>query len=201
MFEERKREIIHRQSVDWIRVILEIFKDGIPYNKEWVDYDEIVDILNIVGKYNGNYTFLPLSGGIELDGAENKGNYIDLIGGSNYSVEPYRLMFEYFHDNPMESYFRLEGKTTFNIWDGKTPSSIEPVVDFSAEERVYREFGKYEGDHYSILDASFVIFNKSSHYNADATTVDGRHDAMTALQFRQYINRIYANRPARLLFE
>lgn len=178
---------------NWTNVLNTLFPSGIPDRAIWTGCRDIAEILNKICNlnYKGTYTFLPVSGGLELVGATNKGSYLDLIAGQEYSVKPYRLVFDYISNDIGQSYFWLEGLITFCCLDEDKELILEPAVDLNYEDSKYRTFGKY-GDGYIIKKATFVIFNKNSLYNQAGFTDDGRHNNMSLEEFKLYVTENYS---------
>ena len=104
-------------------------------------------------------------------------------------------MFESFYSNNEWYYFRIDLE------------ELEPRIPDSFHREFYDDIlrlknGDYvetsKEDDYSydqyekitfILSGSIVIFSKSSTYNADSTTYDGRHNKMNSEKFRSYIQK------------
>lgn len=195
----------------WIDAINNIFPQGIPERCEWTSIDEIIKVLNVIGKANVNHTFYPTGGGLDLTGVDvsHEKNCIKLYTDGTYDVvKPSKLIFNSFkEDGEGEwSYFRLE---TYPL----EPSKVyeEPYED--SEEvvciddnmyiaRSYWDMGFYYGEDgmerrftardtvvTRFLKGSFVIFAKPSIYNKISGTYDGRHNRMTDEVFRNYIER------------
>ena len=202
-FEEQNRQ-------DWIDIQKKIFATELPTKYEWKNLQKIVDVLSTIGSVNNsNHMFYPRGGGLDIDNAylSSEEGCIEIdTGGLIDIVKPSRLIFNSFQDaEPQWNYFRLETREL-------EPSGVYDFEDYSDEElcelspgkyidRSYWDEGKYEGNrlpsearvvtrHFS---GSFVIFQKTSIYNRNSSTYDGRHNKMTDEKFREYIQRAINN--------
>lgn len=192
--------------LEWAEVQNVIFPVALPMRCAWESADDIVRILALLGeRSNLNHLFFPDGGGLDLDHASRSSRESGCIEltmyGLVYIVNPARLIFESFPNEPHWSYFRLE---TAEL----KPSGVYPDLgaDVASEELTDIGGAKY-ADH-SCWDAgeyageplppgsrtvlryfrgAFVIFQKTSIYNNTPNTYDGRHDTMGTDEFRKHI--------------
>ena len=191
-----------------------IFPSGLPAHKNWTNAGEIVAILNKISAPDLCYGFYPDGGGNDLLGAKHsrESNCIEMNLGSKQTgnvVKPLSLDFHSFSGEADEwAYFRLETNEL-------EPSGIYDKLSFDLEELTelpdgqYRErsawdsgvVGHDENDHeiplpkgsrlvVRFFKGSFVFFAKGSLYNKNTGTTDGRHDKVTAAQFRTHIKEV-----------
>jgi len=204
-------EDFHLQNNEqWAEVLSKLFPITIPSRAIWENIDDIVNVLQILGSTpNLNHLFFPDFGGMDLENARRstEEGCIELDFQLIYIVKPIRLIFESFGADSNWNYFRLET-------GGLQPSGVYPkeqlndrlredlselypgqYEDYKFAEHIsdYKELGYDipEGTRHvaRYFEGAFVIFNKRSHYNLDGSTYDGRHNKMTADEFRDYIRR------------
>jgi serine/threonine-protein kinase len=185
----------------WNDIIRELFAIAVPVQARWQSLDEIVAVLNAIGaKPNGNHTFQPGEGGLDLTGASTsrEAGCIEMHfeGVFVTIVKPTELTFEFISREPEMSYFRLETASL-------EPSAVceDSTIDY--EELTELSDGRYV--HRNVMDSdekpdgaravgrqshgTFAIFCKSSRYNYESSTYDARHNKMTSKEFRAYIER------------
>ena len=212
-------EFLRENRVNWIALQKEVFGDSAPDTQTWTHLDDIVRFLSRFSKRDQSHVFLPSGGGIDLTGvrAAYEPDCIELLDGSSIAmahvVRPARLLFESIFECPGESYFRLE---TFALAPRVAPQDV-PLV---SEEAVGLPSGQYlpasawNDQSYKDRDGrdrplpssarlcfrwfsgTFVIFAKGSMYNLMNATYDGRHNKMTAPEFRGSIERLVAQAKA-----
>jgi hypothetical protein len=193
---------------NWLDIQSAIFPMGLPAHCEWTDVTEIVQILNKIGSYdNSNHMFYPTGGGLDVEGAKlsSEPGCIEIFTGLTDILKPKLLLFESFK-NPLWNYFRIDA-------DELKPSGVyKSLEDYPNEELTELESGRYvDRGHWDNseyegkplpksarvvtrhLRGSFVIFSKSSFYNRKSSTYDGRHNKMTAKEFRSYIEKVISN--------
>lgn len=194
-------------SVGWTDLLARLFVVQ-PSRAVWRDVQAIERVLSLLGRHaEHNHLFLPGGGGADLESAtpstREEGCLELLTNIGVYIVRPRRLTFEAFRGDPEWNYFRLEAADLdpTGLYDSYPSRFTEGVTD--VPERPYADAlcwntGEYEGGPlpggsrvvYRILRGASVIFHKSSLYNSSPDdTYDGRHDKMTAIQFRRYIRR------------
>lgn len=198
-----------KNTHDWEKVISEIFPEGIPQSYCWTDREEIINILNIIGSiHNLNHMFFPTGGGLDLTGSKNsfEKDCIELLTGGLYDlIKPSVLMFEKISENLDWSYFRIE---THQL----DPSGVYEKIDGNYEEvtelepNIYVDRSVWDQNEFKgkplqksarvisrFFKGAFVIFKKSSIYNRTSSTYDGRHNKMTAEEFKTYILKAAKN--------
>jgi serine/threonine-protein kinase len=202
-----------RNQLEWREVEALLFPYSKPDRATWTKLDDIVRVLDLLGSRSDlNHLFFPSGGGLDLEGAARstrEDNCIELDTGGNPTVlRPDRLLFESFGDDPEWDYFRLEAAMLepSGVYDSDT-LDYEPVTEIPDGE--YAPIDAWEaGEHNGkplpegsrplvrYLRGSFVIFRKTSIYNQVPETYDGRHNEMSADDFRDYIARsaVHASR-------
>lgn len=205
-----------RNQQQWFEIQTMLFPLSIPKRVIWDDINDIVKVLKLVSTYdNLNHLFFPSGGGLDLedvrlsyekDCTELDFQLIDI-------VKPKRLLFESFGYDHEWNYFRLEADElnpcgVYVEEKGKKP--YEENHDSEEVTQVYPGYYKdynYLDNSYYIEDddyerpkgmkhitrwfrGSFVIFNKRSVYNLTSSTYDGRHNKMSADEFRDHIQEV-----------
>lgn len=197
----------HKRGIrEWIDLHNNIFPAGAPRRASWGDIDSICSILNEIGKVGVlNHMFYPNGGGMDLLGASKareKGMLALYTGGSTDIVKPRELFYESFGFDHHWNYFRLEIEEVTPILGGIEDSI---VVEYLLEIRPgeYVEYCHWDNNEYEERElppsarpitrfsgGAFVIFGKRSIYNLASGKLDaydGRHNGMTAQNFRGYI--------------
>jgi serine/threonine-protein kinase len=126
--------------------------------------------------------------------------------GQTHIVKPRRLYFESFGADPEWNYFRLETGPL-------DPSGVYPDLEpkWKHEEltdvggKFYAERACWIHDDYAgaplppdsrpvsrHFEGTFAIFQKTSRYNKNRSTYDGRHNRMSADEFRAHITDVIA---------
>lgn len=137
-------------------------------------------------------------------------------GGLIEILKPSRLIFHSFNADPQWNYFRIEtlNLEPSGIYEDKDysdeeneSSPEENLSNFYSDEElcelspgvyissIYWDEGEYDGEKLPTsarvvtrhFKGSFVIFQKTSIYNRNSSTYDGRHNKMTDEEFRNYI--------------
>ncbi|WP_156290796.1 serine/threonine protein kinase [Oceanobacillus salinisoli] len=195
----------------WQRMISELFPKGIPDKADWGKKEDIISVLDFIGKNDAyNHIFLPGSGGLDLEGAREayEEGLIDLqLDNTAYLLKPSQLHFRK-TPNLNWSYFYLETKEisyTGVYGDRELSVPGEELVEFSPGnyiDRGYWDEGEYNGETLPgearlisrYTKGNFVIFSKSSIYNRTSGTYDGRHDKLGFSEFEKYINQAVNSR-------
>lgn len=180
---------------------------------EWRELYKIVEILQSIGKQATlNHVFHPGGGGLDLTDSTISVEPNCLImdfDGIHTLVRPDILELVNFANDPLGewSYFRLDCAEL-------QPSGVYKELEGRNEELLQLEPGKYAERSYwdenfygyddngheiplpdgacvieRVFRGSFVIFAKASTYNMISETYDGRHNKMSAIKFREYINK------------
>lgn len=187
-----------KNTSDWKKILKCIFPNFYPEEVKWTKINDIVKILKAVGSIeSSNHAFLPGGGGLDLTDASvsKESECIELKLGSTYYVcKPDSLTFNSFGTSEEWFYFRLDNKIL-------EPVLNNPIIMKCYEELVELTDGTYVSRYEAaeiasskinryvnmLLSGSIVIFSKSSSYNANSKTYDGRHNKMNASEFRTYI--------------
>lgn len=202
-----KDEFRIEQLPKWEEMIKTLFNGEVPLNKEWHDREDIVEVLDFIGKNNAlNHTFLPQGGGLDLLGCtlSNENECIELnLDSIGHVLKPKRLIFQWFSDADYEwAYFLLESELL-------QPSGVYEELLYPEEELVEISPGEYiqrgywdAGEYYGkplpkearligrYLRGSFVTFSKASLYNANTRTYDGRHNKQSVESFKNHIQEV-----------
>lgn len=192
----------------WTETINKVFPNGIPERCEWIDRHSIVKILKIIGSIkNLNHMFFPRGGGLDVEGANIsvEDECIEInTGGLIEIVKPSKLIFHSFNSDYEWFYFRLETKELkpTGIYDYENEEySDEELCELNPGNYISRshwDYGEYNDKKLPEsarvvtrhFKGSFVIFQKTSIYNHNSSTYDGRHDKMTDDEFRSYIQEV-----------
>jgi hypothetical protein len=195
----------------WTNALGAIFPNGLPAQKTWTDAGEIAAILNTISAPDLCFGFYPRSGGNDLLGAgrSKEPGCIELKLGSKQTgnvVKPLSLNFYSFPGEADEwAYFRLETKelAPSDTYD-KSSLDLEELTEVPDGRYLERSawdsgvIGHDESEREILLPkgsrlvvrffkGSFAFFAKGSLYNRNTGTTDGRHDKMTAEQFKTHI--------------
>ena len=214
VIEKQDQEFRERSVADWKAMVQGLFVGPVPEKERWTNLPDIVRVLNVVGaKPDGNHMFLPKGGGLDLMKAipsPSQIGCIELITDNVlYLVKPTELTLNWFGDEAAEwAYFRLEfggllscgfdESTAEDLRDDVIELTPGNYVDQSVREEGH--LGHDENGHEiplpetardisRLLSGSIVIFAKGSTYNRTSVTYDGRHNKMTPVQFREYIQK------------
>lgn len=189
----------------WKRMINGLFNGNVPDYMEWSEINDIIKVLDYVGKHDAdNHTFLPDGGGLDLIGCKesNEEGCLELLFGTSHIVKPKRLILQHFPICEYEwTYFRLETNqlAPSGVYQSIT-RDYEELVELSAGNYISRrhwDIDDYNGQplpHEArliarVLNGSFVTFSKASIYNQNSDTYDGRHNKMSTGDFKAYIQR------------
>ncbi len=201
---------------EWEYLLNKLFPIAIPERCSWNNIKNIINILNIIGSIdNSNHTFLPQGGGLDLTGASGsmEESCIELnFGGMPDIIKPKSLFFESFGPKTEWAYFRLETcelepspiSATNGIYQYNNASSEELT---ELESGMYIERSAWDNRYYyaedeeknipktarlikRVLNGSYVTFAKTSPYNRNPDTYDGRHNLTTLDEFRNQIGNI-----------
>jgi len=202
---------------DWTRIHHEIFGNTIPSRYEWTKPEDIVAVLNKIGRVpNSNHSFFPMGGGLDLEGARlaEEPRCIELNFGLRHVVRPDKLIFERVDDNQEWNYFRLETLELepSGLYELSDDAYDEELVDLGNGEYIHRNYwdeGSYDGKPLPknarpltrLFRGAIVIFKKMSWYNHASgkfDAYDARHEALGASGFRQHVEEAFkaiGNRP------
>lgn len=197
------KDFQQRVSSQWYDVQVTLFPRILPTRATWESIDAIVDVLKILSNYdNLNHMLFPGSGGLDLLGVEYglEPDSIELVVGdkSICLVKPIRLMFESFELDWEWNYFRLEVGGLEPTGLTKVHRKLEYLYEvgrnlYVSEREWYRDQENdqtYPRESRSVsrcMGGSFLFVKKTSLYNQIGATYDGRHDQLSADEFRDYI--------------
>lgn len=191
------------QLSDWNFLQNYLFKGTTPESTTWSKVDDIVEILNIIGRIPAyNHMLFSDKGGLDFEAAD-KATEKDCIYiyASNicYIIKPKRLYFAGFK-NFIWNYFLLELDELSPVFDEQNTEHEELVEDLHGNY-VSAQYGVYDyskGDKlpegfkivYRYLKGKFLIILKSAPYNEITSTYDGRHGDCSNDKFREYIESL-----------
>lgn len=217
------RDFHSQNRRQWLTMQNKLFPGSLPQRASWERLEDILYVLQAVsGDEALNHLFFPTSGGLDLNGVKlsHEAGCLELDLIRPNIVKPKRLLFESFGSDPEWNYFYLEldnlERATIVDDDGISPSDdtneelseLSPLAYYSFSVLNYRE--DYEDKYYipeearlirRWLKGNMVIFCKRSTYNLASETYDGRHNKMSADQFRAYIARSVRHADARRAIE
>ena len=207
-------EFHSRNVAQWFEIQTQLFPTSIPNRVFWTRLEEIVNVLKTVCTYSFlNHMFMPRSGGMDLLNVELsvEEDCIELDFGYIVIAKPKRLIFESFGHDHHWNYFRLEldelrdsgvyvpSNDTIPYCqehNSEIVSELAPGIYYNLDFIEYKH--EYDSQYYITESArsvrrmfrgTYVIFNKSSPYNRDTSTYDGRHNKMNTDEFRAYIQK------------
>jgi serine/threonine-protein kinase len=201
---EERDKFTKANLLDWVKIQKGLFNVAIPTGCIWTNKTDIITVLKMIGNTKAsNHSFLPSGGGLDLLDANISSEFDDCIelnlGTLFYICEPENLQFESFGTDLTWSYFRLNNKNLKPlISDNSQRECFEDLIELTNGEYVSRTEEDNDNDnvmeHFNrcvsrILSGSIVIFSKSSMYNREGGTYDGRHDKMSSIDFRKYIQK------------
>lgn len=196
----------------WKYVQKKLFGEIIPDRASWSSVEDVVSVLNLLGRMpNLNHMFIPSGGGIDLESVEiaNENGCIVLNELGTSIVKPKRLIAENISKDYEWSYFRLELDELKPIF-GDVLFDLEEITEDVPGHYVpwiCGNYGHYEDgtqlpENYRIVSryikGNFVIFLKTSIYNKIDGTYDARHNIVNADEFREYIKelrKLYNEKP------
>lgn len=222
-----------RNPVVWRELFADLFPLAIPRQASWTNLEQIVAVLDRLGKSESlNHTFFPGGGGNDLDSARlsDEPGCVEMSLMRAHILKPLKLMFESFDNDPDWNYFRLEAAPLDPCPEFSPPVEEEErseeerdeeetdIPQSSAVTETYDEegveiapgkyapldcwnYGEFEGEELPEtarpivrwLRGAFVIFSKTSFYNfapGKLDAYDGRHNTMTAEEFREHIEQM-----------
>ncbi len=198
-------EFFERNPLEWAELQSKLFPVVVPTRAEWQQLDQIITVLNVLGaRSNMNHMFFPDGGGLDLNRAARstrEAGCVELSAdGLTVVIRPQRLMFESFGVSPEWHSFRLEAAELepSGVYENESDAIYEEVAEIGGEfyaERWHWDENEYNGEHLPLgsrvvmryLRGAFVIFQKTSTYNRNTATYDGRHARVDADKFRRYI--------------
>lgn len=188
---------------EWQFLMEAIFYGRSVKSASFVDIDEIIRVLNIIGKSPGhNHLLFGDGGGLDFNSASraNELGCIYLVNGPFWNIiKPKTLYFESFDDSRW-NYFLLEAEPLQPILDNSRKFDEDLVEDtpghYVSSEDV--EYGVYDYDSgrklpvgykhvYRYVRGKFLIVQKTGPYNHMPRTYDGRHMVMSNEELKGYM--------------
>ena len=188
--------------LEWLEVQKNLFPFVTPEHCEWTNINDIIAVLNELGKYNSlNHLFFPDAGGLDLTGAKHSNEFMSIelnFEGLTYIVKPEKLTFDSFGDYCSWNYFTLvstpvpamtpdypkeyysEAFTEFGFLDYQAPELMDQMSRQEINDRKARSIVRY-------LKGNFVIFMKSSIYNNFICKYRGDHEKDGPVRFNEKI--------------
>lgn len=185
----REWDIANR--LEWLEVQKNLFPFITPKHCEWTNLNDIIAVLNELGKYNSlNHLFFPDGGGLDLTGAKLSNEFMSIelqFESLVYIVRPEKLTFDSFGNYCSWNYFTLvslpipamtpdypkeyysEAFTEFGFLDYQAPELMGQMSKQEIIDRKARTIVRY-------LRGNFVIFMKSSIYNNFICRYKGEHE-------------------------
>lgn len=191
----------------WINAIKESFGLTPPLSKQFIDHDSMIHVLTPFMGDELNHILLPDIGGLDIYSIAHSPEPGCLEFNHDCHADtfcPSMLSFEYFPESPWNSFFLMETKPLLPCGVYDNNSEYEEVCEISPGEYVdinHYETGVlgYDEDHNEIkipensrrvsrrMKGKFLIVAKTSFWNMDTSTYDGRHDIMSASEIRNII--------------
>lgn len=187
----------------WDFIQQKLFPIFAPARAIWEQKEDIISILNLIGKYGINHMLYPDGGGLDLSEAiiGKEPDTIELIMENMKVkvelVKPKRLILERFADNSEWNYFLLEADELEPSDVGHIYKKHEEIVEIESLHYIKRNH--WEENSYleeplpssarlvrRFLNGSFLIIQKTAIYNR-IDMYDGLHNRMTTDDFRDYV--------------
>ncbi|GBD82984.1 hypothetical protein TEHD86_1706 [Tetragenococcus halophilus subsp. halophilus] len=189
----------------WSYIQRQLFPMTYPDRTSWSNIDDIITVLKLISELPSlNHMFFPNHGGSDLRKVEKapEKEFIYLYTDANTVnlVKPKMLYYESFGKDYIWNYFRLELDDISPVLSENTNIQEEYLTEIPPAKYVDWKAGNYgfygDGSPLSkdaklvhrFIKGSFVFFSKKSFYNAIPQTYDGRHNLVSSLLFRNYIN-------------
>jgi serine/threonine-protein kinase len=193
----------------WHQALTKAFPAAIPTSASWTDLDAMVAILTPFCPPNVNHTHLPGGGGMDIievaPGREATTLELRDAPSCAFICRPATLALEHFPDSPWNSFFLLETAPlkASGIYE-RHPRPYEELLELPDGEYLERScidagyIGHDEAGHEipipdphrlvtRFFSGKFLMVAKSSLWNHDSATYDGRHNQMTAAAIRAII--------------
>lgn len=203
------RDWEQHNPLQWKEAFHKLFPVSVPSRAVWEDIDSIAAALNVIGNIpNLNHLFFPGGGGTDFDRvlrSKYEPDCIELHTSYVNVIRPSKLYFESFGTDPQWNYFRLEcaplqPSGVYSDYKGQQSEELTDLgrgdyVERSAwDDNSYGEEPLPESARLVVrhFKGAFVVFQKTSQYNTGSGSLDaydGRHNRMTADQFREYIQK------------
>lgn len=206
---EVTRDYEKSQNSDWQFLKKLLFGRNAPSSCKWEETEDIINVLNIVGKTPAyNHMLFSDRGGLDFSyskrAAEEGCIYIYSTPYSCYVAKPKSLEYEGFNDDYRWSYFLLSFDELDPILQKSEGRDREYLVEDTPGHYVsaqYAHYGVYDydtgvklPDGYKLVNryygGKFLIVSKNSPYNMINATYDGRHGMCSGEVFRNYIRSL-----------
>ena len=194
------------QNSEWLFLKNQIFAKSAPSSAIWRNTDEIIEILNIIGKTPAyNHMLFSDGGGLDFSSAEKAAEeeciYLYTESNGCFVVKPKRLIYEGFEEDVRWNYFLLELEDLSVVNEKNENVDCESLVEDTpghyvdascANYGVYNyDSGERLPDGYRVikryLHGKMLIVLKSGLYNKIQGTYDGRHGQFSSEGFRAYV--------------
>ena len=205
---ELNRNFQKRNLTEWFELQNKLFPLGAPKSTTWENIDAIIAVINKIAEAPSlNHMFYP-NGGRNTITAVSKAKEDGLIAlhvGEKIAelIKPQKLTYESFGVDPSWDYFRLEAAKIepSGVQNAVNPDGIAEALT-EVEPGVYSDIGCWEYDEWQgeplsdfarpisrFLKGSFIFVCTASVYNSIGDTYDARHNKMSELKFREYIQK------------
>ncbi len=198
------------QKSDWKNLSKQIFGDYEPSSCTWTNIDDIIKILNTIGKSPAyNHMFFSSKGGQDFEKAQkaNEEGCIEIYAGGMFPniVKPQNLVFEGFGNEYAWNYFLLEleelpakdadkwANCEYEVLIEDYPAhyvsadyAVYGVYDYDTGEKLPEGWKKVARYKKGKLLFAFTFGN----YNAIRATYDGRHGMCSSQEFKMYIQKM-----------
>ena len=197
------------QNSDWRFLTRQLFGEQVPGSCAWREIDQIVAVLNIIGRTPAyNHMLFSSHGGLDFSYAKKAAekDWICLYDtlGICHLVKPKALYYEGFSEDYRWSYFRLDLKKVEPVLGKNDEIKFEYLIEDTpghyadascVQYGVYEyESGKPLPEEYRevtrYLEGSFLFVLKNGPYNKIPGTYDGRHGLVGNEEFREYIENL-----------
>lgn len=197
------------QASDWRFLNKQLFGLNPPDSSSWRNINNIVEVLNIIGKTPAyNHMLFHDQGGLDFShaeiAAENRCIKLYDTLGFCYLIKPKILYFEGFDKNYKWNYFLLKLDELNSVLGNENDIDREYLVEDIPAHYVsaqYAQYGVYDYDIgnklpdgyqtvYRYTKGAFLIVMKNGPYNRINGTYDGRHGDCSADEFREYIDKL-----------
>lgn len=191
--------------LQWQEIQEQLFPIMKPTHAEWTNLNDIVHILQLLGKYDSlNHMFFPNDGGLDLTDASisyEQGCIELCCDAFVYIIKPRFLSFENINESIEWNYFFLQADPMPAITQNMSKdeyfeefyeTSPLEYLPLSENNKIVEDNGKVIETRHIIryLKGSFVLFHKDSIYNHIISKYRGEHEKMGFLKFREGIFKL-----------
>ncbi len=197
------------QKSEWEDIAHVLFAKHVPKSTVWENPQDIIEVLNVIGKKPVyNHMLFSSHGGLDFHHAElaHESGWIYIYDtlGFCHLVKPKNLFFESFGNDFTWNYFLLELESVAAIENISEWREYEILVEDTPGHFVsaeYEQYGVYDyesGERFPegykvvrrFIKGKILIVFKRGLYNSIAATYDGRHGMFTNDEFRKYIEEM-----------